>query len=335
MIVNTDPFKKFIEIWLYCMFIFIVLIVCVGGLTRLTDSGLSITEWELFKGLLPPLKYETWLFYFDQYKKIPEYTEINFNMSLSEFKVIYYWEYGHRLLARLIGLLAIIPLIYLFVRHKDKRSHIYKYLIIFLLICFQGFLGWFMVKSGLVNNTDVSHYRLALHLGVALLIMSLVYWFLLENLNIQKFSFKISRILLILFLLFIVLQIILGAFLAGLNGGLLFNTWPDMNGYLIPSDISVKDLYSINSSNNPSVVQFYHRKIAYIVLILLIYLNYTFIKNKINYKNLLIVNFAIFFQVILGIFTLLSGVKISFASLHQLGSILVLTSVITLIYKNN
>jgi cytochrome c oxidase assembly protein subunit 15 len=335
MIVNTDPFKRFIEIWLYTMFILIFLIVAVGGLTRLTDSGLSITEWELFKGILPPLSDEKWIFYFDEYKKIPEYTEINYNMTLSEFKVIYYWEYGHRILARLIGLFSIVPLIYLFLKYKNERKNIYKYFLIFILICFQGFLGWFMVKSGLVNNTDVSHYRLALHLSVALLIISLVYWFLISNLNIKKFLVKIPNRILNIFLILIVIQIIFGAFLAGLDGGLLYNTWPDMNGFVIPTDVSFKDLFALDSTNNPSVIQFYHRKIAYVIFLFLIYLNYLFLKKGMDYKIFIILNLAILFQIALGIITLLSGVKISFASLHQLGSILVLTSVITLVYKNN
>ena len=192
MIVNTDPFKKFIEIWLYSILLLIVLIVFVGGLTRLTDSGLSITEWELFKGIYPPLNDETWIYYFDQYKKIPEFKEINYDMNLSEFKVIFYWEYGHRLLARLIGLLTIIPLIYLSFKFKNKKKIILKYFLIFFLICLQGFIGWFMVKSGLISNTDVSHYRLALHLTTALIILSVVFWFILGNLNINKFGNTIS-----------------------------------------------------------------------------------------------------------------------------------------------
>ena len=335
MIVNTDPFKRFVEIWLYTMFILIFLIVAVGGLTRLTDSGLSITEWELFKGILPPLSNDKWIFYFDEYKKIPEYAEINYNMTLSEFKVIYYWEYGHRILARLIGLFSIVPLVYLFLKYKNERKNIYKYFLIFILICFQGFLGWFMVKSGLVNNTDVSHYRLALHLSVALLIISLVYWFLISNLNIKKFLVKIPNRILNIFLILIVIQIILGAFLAGLDGGLLYNTWPDMNGFVIPTDVNFKDLFALDSTNNPSVIQFYHRKIAYVIFLFLIYLNYLFLKKGMDYKIFIILNLAILFQIALGIITLLSGVKISYASLHQLGSILVLTSVITLVYKNN
>ena len=207
MIVNTDPFKRFIEIWLYLMLLLIVLIVFVGGLTRLTDSGLSITEWELFKGIIPPLDKETWSFYFNQYKQIPEYKEVNYDMSLSEFKVIYYWEYGHRLIARVIGLFSLLPLIYLFFKFKKYRNKILKYSIIFLLICSQGLIGWFMVMSGLINNTDVSHYRLALHLSVAFIILSIIFLFILENLNIQKFKNKLSQNFLRIFLFLIILQI--------------------------------------------------------------------------------------------------------------------------------
>ena len=335
MFVNTDPFKRFIEIWLYLMLTLIILIVLVGGLTRLTDSGLSITEWELFKGILPPSSDEMWNFYFDQYKKIPEYYEINYNMSLSEFKIIYYWEYGHRLLARLIGLLSIVPLIYLYFKYDKNLKIIYKYLTIFLLICFQGFVGWFMVKSGLVNNTDVSHFRLALHLTIAFIILSLVFWFILENYKINKFNKRLPKNFLKLFLLLIIIQIIMGAFLAGLNGGLIFNTWPDMNGSFFPNDIITDDLYVVDSVSNPSIIQFYHRIIAYLILLFLFVLNYLYFRYKIEIKSLIFLNFAIILQVILGIITLITGVKIAYASLHQLGSILVLTSIMFIIYKNS
>ena len=335
MIVNTDPFKRLIEIWLYTMLVLIILIVFVGGLTRLTDSGLSITEWELFKGIFPPMNNREWFFYFDLYKKIPEFEEINYNMTLSEFKIIYYWEYGHRLLARLIGLMSLFPLIYIFFKFKNLRNKVYKYFFIFFLICFQGFAGWFMVKSGLINNTDVSHYRLALHLSIALLILSIIFWFTLDNLKIKKFKKKLPHVFLIIFLFFLSIQIILGAFLAGLNGGLIFNTWPDMNGYFLPSDTSQKDLYLFESLNNVSVIQFYHRLIAYLVVLLLLILNYLFIKNKLSFKFLNLFNFAILLQIVLGIVTLITGVKIFYASMHQLGSILVLTSFLFIIYKNS
>ena len=334
MIVNMDPFKRFVEIWLYSMFILVFLIVAVGGLTRLTDSGLSITEWELFKGILPPLTDSKWLFYFDQYKKIPEYVEINYNMTLSEFKVIYYWEYGHRILARLIGLFSIIPMIYLFFKFKKERKNIFKYSVIFILICVQGFVGWFMVSSGLIENTDVSHYRLALHLSLALTILSIIFWFIMETIKISPFKKKFNNSFLNFFFILIILQIILGAFLAGMDGGLIYNSWPDMNGNFLPNDINNIDLFLYSSLDNPSVVQFYHRFTAYLLFISLLFLNYYTYRTKIDFKPVLILNIAIFVQIVLGIVTLITGVKITYASLHQLGSVFVLTSFLYIKYKN-
>ena len=334
MIVNMDPFKRFVEIWLYSMFILVFLIVAVGGLTRLTDSGLSITEWELFKGILPPLTDSKWLFYFDQYKKIPEYVEINYNMTLSEFKVIYYWEYGHRILARLIGLFSIIPMIYLFFKFKKERKNIFKYSVIFILICVQGFVGWFMVSSGLIENTDVSHYRLALHLSLALTILSIIFWFIMETIKISPFKKKFNNSFLNFFFILIILQIVLGAFLAGMDGGLIYNSWPDMNGNFLPNDINNIDLFLYSSLDNPSVVQFYHRFTAYLLFISLLFLNYYTYRTKIDFKPVLILNIAIFVQIVLGIVTLITGVKITYASLHQLGSVFVLTSFLYIKYKN-
>ena len=334
MFVNTDQYSKYIRLWLIFMIILIVLIVAVGGLTRLTDSGLSITAWELFSGILPPFTSEKWNFYFNEYKQIPEFKILNFDMTLKEFKVIFYWEWGHRILARFIGLFSIIPLIIIFLSIKKNIFFEKKYYSIFLLICFQGFIGWFMVSSGLVDNTDVSHYRLALHLSIAFFILSIVFWFLLENLQVKKNKDKISISFLSIFLFFLILQIILGAFLAGLDGGLIYNTWPDMNGKFIPTDIDKIDLLKISSSSNPTVIQFYHRLVAYLIIFLLIILNYIFYYKKIPMNNINILNIAIFIQVLLGIVTLMTGVEIKYASVHQLGSIFVLLSFLFIYYKN-
>ena len=334
MFVNTDQYSKYIRLWLIFMIILIVSIVGVGGLTRLTDSGLSITAWELFSGILPPFTSEKWDFYFNEYKQIPEFKILNFDMTLDEFKVIFYWEWGHRILARFIGLFSIIPLIFIFLSIKKDFFYEKKYYSIFLLICFQGFIGWFMVSSGLVDNTDVSHYRLALHLSIAFFILSVVFWFLLENLQIKKNKDKISTSFLSIFLFFLILQIILGAFLAGLDGGLIYNTWPDMNGKFIPTDINKIDLLKISSSSNPTVIQFYHRLVAYLIIFLLIVLNYIYYYKKIPMNNINILNIAIFIQVLLGIITLMTGVEIKYASVHQLGSIFVLLSFLFIYYKN-
>lgn len=334
MFVNTDQYSKYIRLWLIFMIILIVSIVGVGGLTRLTDSGLSITAWELFSGILPPFTSEKWDFYFNEYKQIPEFKILNFDMTLDEFKVIFYWEWGHRILARFIGLFSIIPLIFIFLSIKRDFFYEKKYYSIFLLICFQGFIGWFMVSSGLVDNTDVSHYRLALHLSIAFFILSVVFWFLLENLQIKKNKDKISTSFLSIFLFFLILQIILGAFLAGLDGGLIYNTWPDMNGKFIPTDINKIDLLKISSSSNPTVIQFYHRLVAYLIIFLLIVLNYIYYYKKIPMNNVNILNIAVFIQVLLGVITLITGVEIKYASVHQLGSIFVLLSFLFIYYKN-
>ena len=190
MFVNSDNYIKYLRLWLITLFLLIILMVAVGGLTRLTDSGLSITAWELFTGLLPPLNINEWNFYFSEYKKIPEYQNINFNMTLTEFKVIFYWEYAHRLLARFVGLFTLIPLIIFSLKFNDKKHYSNKYYWIFLLVCLQGFIGWYMVSSGLVENNDVSHFRLSIHLSLALFILCLIFWFILDIFKIEKFQKK-------------------------------------------------------------------------------------------------------------------------------------------------
>jgi len=309
--------------------------VAVGGLTRLTDSGLSITAWELFTGLLPPLNINEWNFYFSEYKKIPEYTNINYGMTLAEFKIIFYWEYAHRVLARFVGLFTFIPLIIFSLKFKNAKYYSNKYYWIFFLICLQGFVGWYMVSSGLVQNNDVSHFRLSLHLSLALFILCLIFWFILSIYKIKKFEFKFPNLLLLFILTLIVLQIILGAFLSGLNGGLIYNSWPDMNGNFFPNDVSYLDLLNTQLFSNVSIIQFLHRFIAYLLLFFILILNYFFIKNKFNIKNVILFDVAILLQVFLGIVTLISGVEIKYASLHQLGSIFVLTTYLIILYKNS
>jgi len=309
--------------------------VAVGGLTRLTDSGLSITAWELFTGILPPLNNNEWNDYFLAYKKIPEYQNINFGMTLVDFKVIFYWEYAHRLLARIVGLFSILPLIFFTLKFKNNIFYSKKYYLIFLLICVQGFIGWFMVSSGLIENNDVSHFRLSIHLSLALFLLCLIFWYLLEIYNIDKFRIKLPKLLLFSILILIVLQIVFGAFLSGLNGGLIYNSWPDMNGTFLPSDVNRKDYLSSQLFYNPSIVQFFHRFTAYILLFFITILNYLFIKKKLNISNILLFDLAILLQIFLGVITLLSGVEIKYASLHQLGSIFVLSSYLLILYKNS
>jgi cytochrome c oxidase assembly protein subunit 15 len=310
----------------------IILIILIGGLTRLTDSGLSITTWELFVGFLPPLTNDKWKDYFDLYKTIPEYSEQNSNMSLSEFKVIFWWEWGHRQLGRLIGLTVLLPLIYFTL--KNGLWILKKYGIIFLLVCLQGFFGWYMVSSGLVDRIDVSHYRLSIHLVTAFLILSIIFWKLLRltQTKINDISFNLRLFKFFFILLFI--QLIIGAFVSGMDAGKLYNTWPLMGSSYFPDDSKYIEFLNINFFDNPSIVQFLHRNLAYLIVIIYIYLLILVFRdtNKNFRKPILIIGLSIFLQVILGVVTLLSGVKIIYASLHQINSILVILSSLYFLY---
>jgi len=335
MFVNSDNYIKYLKLWLITLFLLIIIMVAVGGLTRLTDSGLSITAWELFTGILPPLNINEWNFYFSEYKKIPEYNNINYGMTLAEFKVIFYWEYTHRILARFVGLFTLIPLIFFSLKFRNKQYYSNKYYWIFFLVCLQGFVGWYMVSSGLIENNDVSHFRLSIHLSLALFILCLIFWFILCIFKIKKFESKFSNFILLFILSLIILQIILGAFLSGLDGGLIYNSWPDMNGSFFPGDVNYSDLLNTQLFSNVSIIQFLHRFTAYLLLFFIAVLNYFFMKNKYNIKNIMLFDVAILLQVFLGIITLISGVEIKYASLHQLGSIFVLTTYLIILYKNS
>jgi heme a synthase len=321
-----------LKIWLFILLLLITLIILVGGLTRLTDSGLSITTWELFVGFLPPLTDEKWISYFNLYKTIPEYSEQNFSMSLNEFKVIFWWEWAHRQLGRLIGLSVLLPLIYFTI--KEGLWVVKKYGIILLLVCLQGFFGWYMVSSGLVNRVDVSHYRLSIHLVTAFIILSIVFWNFLQltKVQINQISTKLYSVKLFLFLLF--LQLAIGAFVSGMDAGMVYNTWPLMGSSYFPNDTNFIELLNINLFSNPSIVQFIHRNLAYLIVLIYIYLLIKIFmdKNKIFRKPILIIGISLLLQMILGILTILSGVKIIYASLHQINSILIIFSTLYFLY---
>ncbi len=309
-----------------------MLIILVGGLTRLTDSGLSITTWELFVGSLPPLTNDKWLNYFQLYKTIPEYSEQNFNMTLNEFKFIFWWEWVHRQLGRLIGLTVLLPMIYFTV--KNGLWILKEYSIIFLLVCFQGLIGWYMVSSGLIDRIDVSHYRLSLHLVTAFIILSIVFWKFLKltNLKINEINIKLNPIKLFLFLLF--LQLIIGAFVSGMDAGKIYNTWPLMGSSYFPDDSIIADFFNISVFDNPSIVQFIHRNLAYLIVLLYIYMVcFVFLSGNTKLRfPILIIGLSLLFQIFLGILTVLSGVKILYASLHQINSILIILSSLYFLY---
>ena len=321
-----------LKIWLLILLSLIILIILVGGLTRLTDSGLSITTWELFAGFLPPLTNDKWVDYFKLYKTIPEYQEQNFNMTLDEFKLIFWWEWAHRQLGRLIGLITLLPLLYFAI--KNGLWVVKRYGIIFILVCLQGFLGWYMVSSGLVNRIDVSHYRLSIHLFTAFIILSMVFWNILKltKLQINQISIKLFFIKFFLVLLFI--QLIIGAFVSGMDAGTIYNTWPLMGASYFPDDSKMIEFLNISVFNNPSIVQFLHRNLAYLIMIVYIFLLISIFKetNKIFRKPILIIGISLFLQVVLGVLTILSGVKIIYASLHQINSILIILSTLYFLY---
>ena len=333
---KNKNYKNLFNIWLIGLIFLVGLIIFVGGLTRLTDSGLSITEWELFKGILPPTSTEEWISYFESYKQIPQYILLNNSMSLEEFKFIFLWEYAHRLLARFIGLFFFLPfLFFVFINCLSKKL-IVNLSKIFILILVQGSIGWYMVKSGLTENTSVSHYRLSIHLIIAFSIFSSLIWIFFNSINNTKkkfFKFYSNDMLLKLLVILLFLQIIVGAFVSGLDAGRIYQTWPLMNNNYFPDDISLADFFNFNQ---PSFVQFFHRNIAYLIFFLSIVLGYKiYNKNELNlFTNFLIYFSIILVQVLLGILVLISGVNTYLASMHQVSSIFLTISVINLYYRS-
>ncbi len=323
------------HIWLISIAFLVALIIIVGGLTRLTDSGLSITEWELFKGILPPTSEEDWVRYFEAYKLIPQYILLNSNMNLEEFKFIFFWEYAHRLLARFIGLFFLIPFLFFIIINLLSKQLLLKLTNIFILILIQGSIGWYMVKSGLIENTSVSHYRLSIHLFIAFTIFSSLIWILLNSLKMTKkkffqFNYNYFSVKLLLILLF--LQIILGAFVSGLDAGKIYQTWPLMNGNYFPDDVELNSFFNFDKA---STVQFFHRNIAYLIFIVSVYLGFNVFKKKEThlYNNYLFFILFINVQIVLGIFVLISGANIYLASMHQISSIFLVLIALSLYHR--
>ena len=334
MYIENNIIRKQISIWLFIMFCLIALMIVVGGLTRLTDSGLSITKWELFSGILPPFNEQQWKDYFEQYKLIPEFKLQNYNMTISEFKIIFWWEWVHRFMGRLIGIFFLIPLIYFTIKTGIKK--LISLYLIFFLICLQGFIGWYMVSSGLVNRVDVSHYRLSLHLLIAFIIFSMILWnYLKLNVLINR-ELKLNSLLLVSFLILIFLQIIVGAFVSGMDAGLIYNSWPLMGKTYFPDDNEIFNLFDTSVFNDPSLVQFLHRNLAYIILLSYLILLFKVYKNKIknSYFAINSLGILLFIQIILGILTLINGVELILASLHQISSIFLISASIYLLYIN-
>tara|TARA_B100001287_G_scaffold273374_1_gene276687 strand:+ start:13977 stop:14975 length:999 start_codon:yes stop_codon:yes gene_type:complete len=305
--------NRSVILWLFsgCFLIFVM--VVVGGITRLTNSGLSMVDWNLFMGAIPPLNEAEWEKTFDLYKKTPEYQKINFNYTLDNFKFIFFWEYLHRMIGRLLGLVFIIPFIYFLIKQKLNKKLILQSSILFVLGSLQAFFGWWMVKSGLVDRPDVSHYRLAVHLTTAFLTCAFTLWVALPLVipNIKKGNKKIFSILSILFFLTII-QIVYGAFMAGLKAGVLYSTWPKMGPDWFPEAIFL---------NESAQVHFIHRTLAIVIVFLSFYLWKKALSQKllvIQKKMLNILMLIVISQTVLGILTLIYSVPFSLALSHQL-----------------
>lgn len=325
--------------WLIISLIFILIIIFVGGFTRLTNSGLSIIEWELFKGILPPLSNTEWNSYFEKYKTIPQYKILNSNMTLNEFKIIFFWEYFHRILARIIGVFFIIPLIFFYLSKKIKKKFLIICFVISLLIIFQGIIGWYMVKSGLVHDVKVSHYRLSVHLTTAIIIISSIFWLLKNILTNQDkifFSFSKGYLPYQILIIMVFFQIIIGAFVSGLDAGMIYQTWPMMGNSFFPNDIFSSSFKNLVDFNNHSLIQFYHRNLAYLIFFYVLFLSLLIYKNKKEnlYKPLKILIIVLILQLVLGITTLISGINIYLASLHQITGVLLVFSAINIYFFN-
>lgn len=327
-----------VVLWLISGIVLVVAMVIIGGITRLTGSGLSITEWNLISGTLPPLSEAEWLVLFDKYKQFPEYQKLNFGMDLAGFKQIFMWEYLHRLLGRFIGIVFIIPFLY-FLYRKILATWLIKRLVFILFLGMaQGVMGWVMVMSGLSEMPHVSHYRLAAHLTLALLLVGVILWTvadLVAPVPAQKPAARRPVYTLSWWVLgAILIQIVLGAFVAGLKSGFSYNTWPLMQNAFFPA--TLQGLSFLEYFDNGVAVQFMHRWFAFVALASIALLWHRTGKgtqhpNSKRLANLLLLTGIA--QVLLGIVTLVLAVPISLGVLHQLVAVVLLSFAVLLTHQ--
>lgn len=312
--------------------------VAIGGLTRLTESGLSITEWKPVHGIVPPFSEGAWEEEFSKYKLSPEYLKKNMGMSLEEFKGIFWLEFVHRLVGRITGFIFLLPLIYFLSTKQISKNLGLKLFGIFALGGFQGVVGWYMVKSGLQDAPHVSQYWLAFHLGMAFLIYGFTFQAALnieKNKVVEKSTsgerFHPLLILSNLILLLVFIQVMLGALVAGMHAGLIYNTFPDMDGKFVPSGLMVMLPWYINFFENATTVQFTHRISAYLITLLIITLWVSSLKFNLTNKLRYAISFlpiVVVVQITLGVFTLLHNVPVVLASLHQVFALVLFSLVI-------
>ncbi len=322
--------NKRVIYWLLTGCVLIFIMVVVGGITRLTHSGLSISNYKLISGTIPPMNEMEWQEAFDLYKQYPEYQKINTDFNLQDFKDIYFWEWLHRFIGRFIGVVFIIPFLYFLLKKQLTKATIKKSILLLVLGGFQGFLGWYMVKSGLVERPDVSHYRLALHLTTAFITFSFALWIALDiKFPSKKEVDRSLRNLIRISFVLLIIQIIWGAFVAGLDAGFIHNTWPLMSdGKLIHETVYIEqNPVWKNFVEGKSGVQFIHRYLAYIVVGMIVFI---WLKAKKNTHNTLQNNLLntllgiVILQFILGVFTLLFQVPVLLGVFHQIVAFLLL-----------
>ena len=339
MINTKKPVDLGIFIWLLILTIMIFLIILIGGLTRLTESGLSMVDWQPILGTIPPLNKENWLNAFEKYQNSPEFIIVNKTMNLNEFKYIFLWEWFHRFFARCIGLALVLPMIFFLIKQRMNKNLIISLMILFIFGFFQAFIGWWMVKSGLTENPYVSPYRLAFHLSNAVIIFSILFWLTLNFWYVSNINFfPKSNIEISVFILYflLIITIISGAFMAGTNSGQSFNTYPLMNGNLIPDDYFLISNSIRNLFENTVAINFNHRWLStFTFLSIISFAIYVIISKEVTNQNfsIFLITFFAFLQFFLGIFTLLSNVKIWYASMHQINSVLLLTAILYTYYS--
>ncbi|WP_232313695.1 COX15/CtaA family protein [Sphingobium sp. TCM1] len=325
---SSRPAPRAIARWLLAVAALVFCMVVVGGITRLTESGLSITQWKPITGAIPPLTHDQWMEAFRLYQQIPEYREINRGMSLGDFQFIFFWEWAHRLLGRLIGIAFALPLAWFAWKRVIPAGYGWRLVALLALGGLQGAIGWWMVKSGLSVRTDVSHYRLAVHLLTALFIIGGLIWTALDLLALTRNRAARParlRLLAMLALTALFVQLLFGAFTAGLDAGYVSSTWPLMNDYLVPDGISWMGSFWSTLSSDPYLVHFIHRWWAWVVAALLVLLARR--ARRAGHRGASIaINATVGTQVLLGIATVVSGIALPLAVLHQAVGALVVAS---------
>lgn len=333
--------NKSVIIWLLsgCALLFIM--VMVGGITRLTNSGLSMTDWHLVTDTFPPLTEEKWVDAFEEYKKFPEYQKINIHndFTLSDYQFIYFWEWFHRFIGRIIGIVFFIPFVYFLIKKRLDASTIKKCVVLLLMGGFQGFLGWYMVKSGLIDNPDVSHYRLALHLTFAFITFAYTLWVALDLIYPTKEEVITSlRTIARIALVVLIIQIIYGGFVAGLNAGLVHNHWPLMSdGQFVHDSVFIEQSSLLkNFTEGKSGVQFVHRTFAYVVVAMMFLLYFKSKKHSLNslqQKGIHTLLLIVLIQFTLGVFTLLFHVPLWLGLAHQLVAFVLLSAMVFTLHR--